>query len=329
MISLLPDPERWNQALAHSSFHYVTYTYEWLEAVSAGYSHLKPLPFAKIDEKGGVEYVCPCFHDKTKSELVSSPFLSPGFISRNTDVKEMARHLIIYAKKNRIKKINLQIPPGLDYAFRLLELGYRLSEKICFHVIDTTEVDSFDDYLKNRITKSRHTDLKMAWRKGLRAEILPPTPEALRRFSPFYFELGRRRKFEILRESFLYQVTRRLAKYARFWIAAADGNDLGSALTLEYKDRIWGWLLQGGMEYRSYKTDPFLYAEIVRYGMEKGYRYIDFGTSPLNSALGDFKRRSGTRPVFHEFYVLDLSFSGLWKDTWRGWKQYAYRMWRF
>lgn len=328
MISLLNDPKKWDEALEDSYYPYISYKYGWLQSIGSCFPNLKPLPFAEINEKGQVEYICPCFHDAKRAEIISSPFLTPGFINKNTNPEEMLKKLVVYAKGEKCRKISLQIPPNFNYSDVLLSLGFRLVRKLSFYNIEIDGMESFDYYLKNFCSKARMCDVKAAWKKGVKLDVLQPAKEVLDRFYPFYSELGQRKDIEVFEKSFLDNLTQSLRENARYWIARVEDKDIGSALTFEFKDRIWGMLLQGGMDYRSYKTDPFLYVEIVRYGFEKNLKIIDLGTSPLDSPLGDFKRRTGAKPVFHELYELDMSFSNFLKTTFIDLKRIVKNKWK-
>lgn len=311
MISILTDPKKWDEAVEDSYYPYISYKYGWLSSIGSCFPHLKLLPVAKINEKGLVEYICPFFLDTKRAEIISSPLLAPGFINKNTDPKEMVEELIIYAKKDKCKKILLQIPPSFNYYNTLLDKSFRLVNKICFFILEITGMNNFDYYLSNYLSKGRKSDIKAAWRKGVKAEILPPSQEALDRFYSFYIELGKRKNFKVLEKSFIGKLSQSLSENTRFWIARIEHKDIGSAITFEFMDRLWLWLVQGGSNFRDFKTDAFLYSEVIRYGFEKKLKIIDFGTSPLESSISEFKMRFGTKPVFHELYELDLSPLGI------------------
>ena len=311
MITLLTDPHKWDQAVELSYYPYISYKYGWLHAVGSYFSHLKPLPFAKLDEEGKVEYVCPCWHDSQKAQIISSPLVVPGFINQNREPQEMVEALLDYARKEKCRRIHLQIPPGYNYADVLLAMGFRLVRKVCFYNIDIKGLQSLEEYLEKRCTKNRKYDIRYALKQGLQIDILEPSPQALDRFYVFYKELGRRRGFETFDKSFIESISRSLHPFARIWVVSVEGVDVGSAFTFEFKGRLWGWLLQSGQEFRKFKPDSFLFAANIRYGIKKGMHVIDMGTSPLESPLGKFKQRFGAYPVFNEVYELDLSLFGL------------------
>lgn len=321
MIDFLYESEKWDRIAEDSYFHHVGYKYGWLRAVDLSFPHLKPLPFAKLDRNGKDEYICPCFHDIQKKEIVSSPFIIPGFINKNLDPDYMLRVLMRYAKNERCRRISIQVPPGFSYANRLLSAGFVLEKKVCFFQIDISEKGSFENYFHDSIKRTRKQDINQALRKDVKVILLPPSAEAVERFYPFYQEFGQRKNVDVFDKSFIRHLSECLSEYIQFWIAKVETQDIGSAITFSFKDRLWGWLLQGGVEFKAYKTDSIMYTDIIRYGFKRSMKVIDIGTTPLESPLADYKLRFGAKPVFHELYKWDRSVSGFVQSTYQGLKK--------
>lgn len=313
MISIITDPEKWDAAAETSYYPYVSYKFGWLRSIGLSFPHLRPLPLAKVDKEGAIEYICPCFIDKKGKEIVSSAFLAPGFINKNTNPDEMVQKIIEYAKKENCEKISFQLPPNFNYVENLLDKGFKLIRKICFFCIDISGIVSFDSYLSDHLSERKKTYYKAARKRGIEVEILFPSEEALDRFYPFYIEMCQRKSAARFEKYFIASLTQSLKETARYWIAILEGRDIGSALTFEFRNRIWLWLVQANRNIGNYQVDSFLYAEIIRHSFEKNIKIFDLGTSPLEGSLGNFKRLFGAKPVFHELYELDLSLFGIVK----------------
>jgi hypothetical protein len=321
MIDFLNDSEKWDRITEDSYFHHVGYRFGWLRAVDLSFPHLKPLPFAKLDSTGKDDYVCPCFHDIQKKQIISSPFFVPGFINKNINPDDIIRELKKYAKNERCRRILLQIPPGFRFANRLLSAGFVLEKKVSFFQIEIPENGSYEDYFHDSFKRTRKQDINQALRKGVKINLMPPSDEAVKRFYPFYQEFGQRKNIEVFDLSFIFHLSECLSENIQFWIAQVENQDIGSAITFSFKGRLWGWLLQGGIEFKAYKTDSLLYADIIRYGFERKMKIIDIGTTPLDSPLADFKLRFGAKPVFHELYKWDCSVTALIQSTFQGLKR--------
>jgi predicted N-acyltransferase len=164
--------------------------------------------------------------------------------------------------------------------------------------------------LSHCVSKGRKSDIKAAWQRGLEVEILIPAEEAFDRFYNIYLEMCRRKSVKPFEKKFISTLAESFKEISRFWIAKTNDQDVGSALTFEFGNRLWIWFLQANRDFINYKVDSFLYAEIIQYGFFKNIELIDLGTSPLGSSLGDYKKRFGAKAVFHELYELDITLSG-------------------
>lgn len=315
MITIISDADKWDAAAVTSYYPFVSYKFGWLRSIGLCFAYLRPLPLARVGEEGSIEYICPCFLDENCKKIVSSAFLTPGFINKSTNPHEVVQKLIELAKKEKCRKICLQLPPNFDYAQNLLDKGFRLIKKICFFNLDVSGLESFDYYLNHCVSKGRKSDIKAAWQRGLEVEILIPAEEALNRFYHIYLEMCQRKSAEPFEKRFISTLAESLKEISRFWIAKTNDQDVGSALTFEFGNRLWIWFLQANRNFIHYKVDSFLYAEIIRYGFNKNIKIIDLGTSPLGDSLGDYKKRFGARPVFHELYELDISLLGIVKRS--------------
>jgi lipid II:glycine glycyltransferase (peptidoglycan interpeptide bridge formation enzyme) len=129
--------------------------------------------------------------------------------------------------------------------------------------------------------------------------------------------MGSRNDANLPPKKFYFHLASELAVEGKYWLAVVDGADAGSALTFETGDRIWIMWLQGSDAFKSYKVSTFLYTEIINYAIAKKIRIVDFGTSSIDSPLGDFKQRLGAVPFFHDIYEFDLGYATAFKKFYR------------
>jgi|GEM_PF-2274513 len=313
MITLLADSSKWDEAADNSYYSSVSYKYGWLQSIGACFPYLKPLPLAEISQEGIIEYICPCFIDKKNDEIVSSIFLAAGFINKNTNPNETVQKLIEYAIMEKCKKILLQIPPGFYYSDNLISEGFTLQRKVPFFELSINKLDSFENYIETVLPKRKNRYIKAAYKKGVEIEMHRPSEKVVDRFYRFYNELGNRKKIQIFEKSFITRLSESLDEHAWYWIATINGQDCGAILSFEFKNRLWLWLISSSREFNEYRVDDLLYVRNIQYGFDKKLEIIDFGTSPLESSLGDYKKQFGCKPVFHEIYILDLSISRIVK----------------
>ena len=309
MIGICEDQAAWDEAAARSFYPFVAYRYGWLKGWAAANPRLTPLFVASMDDKGSCEYVCPLYLDEKERVLTGAAGITPGFVSANVDPHEVVTYLLGEARRRKVRKIVLQIPPGYSYCNHLLRSGFALRRKVSFYVLSLDGIDSFGDFVNLVPNKGKRCDIKLALRGGLASCRGEYSPEAHRRFAPFLEEMATRHGAALPDESLYRIVADDYGPDLLFWVATHGGADVGSALTLASGGRLWIMWLQGGERHRHLKVDTFLYAEIVRYAIENGFGAVNFGTSPIDTPLGDFKRRLGAQLEFHEQYELDLALS--------------------
>ena len=287
--------------------------------------HLTPMFIAEMnDDDSGCDYVCPVYIDTKERVLAGSIGVTPGFVSGNVNPDGAISHLITVARREGLGKILLQIPPGYNYCNQLLKKGFELKRKVSFYVLPVGGLRTFEEYVSSLSNKGKKSDIKFAMKAGMRVLRARYAPETYRRFEVFLAEMAARNQQKELPGEQFYSV---LSDYypddVIYWIATHEGSDVGSALTLVCQGHIWIMWLQSSERYRNLKVDTFLYAEIIRHAIEGGGRVVDFGTSPQDSPLGDFKRRLHARLEFHEVYEINLGMMNFLKNNGSGLRRYV------
>lgn len=314
MIGICDNQEVWDGALERSFFPFITYRFGWLKAWVAGMPHQTPLFTAGMNDDGSCDYVCPVYIDTKEKVLTGAAGVTPGFISGNVNPDEAITYLIALAQREGLRKVVLQIPPGYSYCNNLLKRGFVLKRKVSFYVLPVDCFKSFEEYIGSIGNKGKKSDIRFALKAGLKVETNGYSPETYRRFTRFLKEMAIRNHASLPGEPLYAVLNDHYPNDALYWIATHEGSDIGSALTFGGRDRLWIMWLQGGEQHRNLKVDTFLYAEIIRYAIDKGFRVVDFGTSPIDTPLGDFKRRLEARLEFHEHYELDLNITEVIKQ---------------
>jgi hypothetical protein len=299
--------EGWDRAAQKAYFPCVSYRYGWMTAISESFPHLEMVPLAKIGESGEVLYVCPCLFDPKKGMLTSSSLLSPGFITANVHPDEIVDALIEATLKRKGKSIELQVPPGYWYLDSLLRLNFSLIHKVTFFDLELEGIGSFDEFSQTHIDKRKVKNINTSYTRGVSVQVLSLSEESVQRFLPPYLQMIDRHGSTAFPTEFFFRLGRELNDCGKVWIASVEGIDAGSAITFESFGRIWAWFLQGNREFKRYKIDERLEAEIIRYSIENKIPVVDLGTSPLEGPLAEWKLKFGAKPVFHEAYRLEIS----------------------
>lgn len=130
-----------------------------------------------------------------------------------------------------------------------------------------------------------------------------------------------RKWFKTLAEIFKEKTDILVVKY--------NGKCIASVLTFFYKDTVlpfYGGALPG---YEKYNPNNFMYLKLQEYGVEKGYKFFDFGRSRKDAGSYHFKINQGFEPtqLYYQYYlnkakaIPDISPSnkafGIAKNVWR------------
>ena len=114
------------------------------------------------------------------------------------------------------------------------------------------------------------------------------------------------RKLFLLPEQFCHRLWEALSKrnQAFMLVGRLNGAITNASLQLCYKDTIYAWILATSYEFRPYKVDSLLYWEVMQWGREHGYGFLDLCDldlpSPEKSKRMDFKRAFGGEDcIFH------------------------------
>jgi len=323
LIGICAKQSAWDAALEHTYYPFITYRYGWLKAWAAGNSHQTPMFIAGMNEGCECDFVCPVYIDSKERVLTGAVGTTPGFVSGNINPNETLSYLINVARTRGLGKIVLQIPPGYSYCNNLLMRGFVLKRKTSFYVLPVSCYRTFEDYLGSISNKGKKSDIKFALKAGLKVDCSSYSPESYQRFAYFLSVLAVRKNAEIPTERLYAVFNDYYPNDAIYWIATNNGADVGSALTFASRSQLWIMWLQGGEQFRNLKVDSFLYAEIIRYAINNGFRVVNFGTSPIDTPLGDFKRRLEAQLEFHEQYELDLKITEVIKQCGSSLKRYV------
>jgi hypothetical protein len=306
----------WNDVAGKGYYPFPTYYYSWVKAMEAYFPHTKAVHFA-LEENNKLIAVAPFVLNSTILELSSSLMLGPGFVSGNINPADLLKHIIKYCINNRIKKISFQIPSNYYYSEMLSSYGFNVARKVTFFHLNLTHHNDFVSYVHSLENKGKKSDIKASLKKGMIVESGPFEECLYNRFDKFYIEMGCRNAVDLPTKKFYLQLANELSVKGCYWIAVADGIDVGSALTFETGDRIWIMWLQGGEAFKSLKVSTFLYVQIIRYAILNNFHMVNFGTSSIDSPLGDFKKRLGAKPFFHDIFELELGYVTAFKKLFR------------
>lgn len=84
---------------------------------------------------------------------------------------------------------------------------------------------------------------------------------------------------------------------------------IASVLVFYFKDRVMPYYGAALKEYNNNKFAPsnFMYWELMKYGIENGYKIFDFGRSKVDTGPYNFKRHFGMNPtpLHYQYYLVE------------------------
>ena len=142
-------------------------------------------------------------------------------------------------------------------------------------------------------------------RKGIKAGLRSEVDHDLRRFYPAYCESWHRlgtpvlplRYFQLLLEEFGADVD----------IVCVTRQDevVCSVMNFYFRDEVWPYYAGITASARLLAGSDFMYWEVMRLAVERGYRLFDFGRSKIGTGAYDFKHNWGFEPqALHYGYHL-------------------------
>ena len=159
-----------------------------------------------------------------------------------------------------------------------------------------------------RIWRAYNPRVRTAVRKAIRSgveAVVTDSEEKLREFYGIYLRLMEKfgsppKPFKLLRE-----VQR--SEIGGFIVAELKGKVIAGLLYLVFGRTITLWCGASLEEFRSYRPNNLIFNEVIRWGCQNGYEWVDFGASPPGRiGLVKFKEEWGA--VRYEFEIYSKTF---------------------
>jgi predicted N-acyltransferase len=141
-----------------------------------------------------------------------------------------------------------------------------------------------------------------AIRTGL--EVVNAT-ESLEQIYPIYSRAMRDRGTPTMGLRFFREILTVFPGLFEFLAVRHEGHFLGGGFVTPWKDTVyctWGGMLR---QFYHLRPNHLLYWETLRYGIQRGARWLDFGRSRHGSGTYVFKRAWGSEPcpLYQQYYL--------------------------
>lgn len=103
--------------------------------------------------------------------------------------------------------------------------------------------------------------------------------------------------------SFLKNILQEFPKNTDVLMVQYNHKPIAGVLSFFFKDTVLPYFGGSLPEYWEYQPNNFMYLKLMEYGVEKGYRYFDFGRSKKGTGSYDFKVNQGfdAQPLFYQY----------------------------
>ena len=91
----------------------------------------------------------------------------------------------------------------------------------------------------------------------------------------------------------VFRLSQAYPQHVKLWLAEVEGKTIAGALAFYWNGHIAGWHSAAHADYFDYCPNNVLHTEIIREGLEQGYRYYDFSPSGGHEGSARFKERFG------------------------------------
>ncbi len=271
-------------------------------------------------ERGKLVAICPEAEVKRDDGvwLVSHPGASFDGIITSTrsgisEALKLVDALINFARQEGYKGIELTRPPWIYYKlpenhidFALFVSGGIYKKRELTSVVRL--YSSIDENLRLFKTTAR-TAMRKAKKSGVKIEIT-------NKWDEFYTLLERNLKLRhgvkpthTLSE--IYKLTSLLPdKIILFGAFAEEKMIAGSTIFICNKQTLLSFYITQDYDHQNLRPLNLTFAEIMRWGIDRGYGWLDFGTYTLNNipnlGLARFKESLGARGIFRDTIMLKL-----------------------
>jgi len=222
----------------------------------------------------------------------------------------MVNVLVEYCKKENIKGIEMTLPPAIYYAkptdyipFCLLKTGFYLKKR---------ELSGYIP-LSDEPFKIFKPEARTAARKAEREGVTAKQSDDIEAFySILKNNLGMRHN---VKPTHTLQELIRLKKIfpERVLLFADYYNDImisGAVIFVANKTTLLAFYISHKEKYQFLRPLNLLFKEVIEWGWNKGYKYLDLGTFTLNMmpnfGLARFKESIGATGIFRDTYAINL-----------------------
>lgn len=295
------DYEEWDrfiQAMDKNSFHYQI---KWKEFIEKMYGKRLNSIYLALYNGKEIEGVLPLFiyrHWYFGKKMISIPFsTNGGCYVRTENIEEMLVQ----------KAIELTKKYNLDY----LEMRQWHDNKISELITDNNyftlilKLENDFNYIQNGFRSTTKRYIRKAKENEFELDIVSNDFES---FYQIYSKGQRNLGTPILGYKWLKYLYEYFIEYHKIFHVRYLGEPIASIMLRIYKNSVTYMIGSSLSEYRYLYPNYYLFNEIIKYCLERGYNTFDFGRSVETSGTYFFKQGWGAKPLqmYYKYYLRSI-----------------------
>ncbi len=286
--------ELWNQYVhsAANCWHY--HLYGWKVVIQQTYKH--PSYYFALTEGDRFTGILPLTNVRSQffgNSLTSLPFLDSSGLVADTDEgrRQLLSSAIAKAEELKVDYVELrQANQAVRQARELNEAFETDLRKVSLSM----DLPADEETLWKQISSERRNRVRKA--KKSEIEVYFGGLDELDNFYSVWSRNMRDLGSPAHSKQFFRCVLSEFPDSTTLLLVRAEGRVIGGALAIYYKDTITlPWVSSLRTKFASCPNN-ILYWDAMRFGIEKGLKYFDFGRSTVGSGTYKFKTRWGAKP---------------------------------
>lgn len=145
-------------------------------------------------------------------------------------------------------------------------------------------------------------------RKGIKAGLTSVIDDDVDRLHPIYAESVRNLGTPVFSKAYFRALRETFASDLDIVTVLRDGQAIASVMNFYFRDQVLPYYGGGVLAARAVAGNDFMYWEVMRRAVERGYRVFDFGRSKQGTGAYSFKKNWGfdPRPLAYEYKLRTL-----------------------
>ena len=272
----------------------------WKNIIESVYR--QPAYYLYVEQGDEIQGVLPLGHVKSRlfsNALISIPFYVQGGILANSAeaFDALKSHAMNLAKELKVEYLELR---NVNAQIGKQDTKWKTKDGLYFRF--RKELDSdVEQNLKNIPRKQR-----AMVRKGISAGLESAYEDVVDEFYESYARSLKQLGTPAFSRSLFHALRSEFGEACDIMTVRKDGELVASVMSFYFRDEVLPYYAGTSDKARGLKAHDFMYWELMRRSVERGYRWFDYGRSKAGTGSFSFKKNWGfePEPMQYEYYLV-------------------------